>query len=47
MVGAAAVVQSGTLDIVSANALGRALYRPVVESDHGPNFTRYVRVPGR
>lgn len=40
--GAPAVVQTGTLDVVATNALGRVLYRPVLGSAHGPNFARYV-----
>lgn len=37
-----AVVETGTLDIAAANALGRALYRPVLESQETPNRARYV-----
>lgn len=41
--GAPAVIQSGTLDIVAANALGRALYRNAysAQGEH-PNLARYV-----
>lgn len=39
---APAVIQSGTLDIVAANALGRALYRRVFETQDAPNLARYV-----
>lgn len=37
-----AVIQTGTLDIVAANALGRALYRQVFDSQETPNLARYV-----
>ena len=42
MTEAPAVIETGTLDIVAANALGRALYRPVLESQAAPNMARYV-----
>lgn len=39
---APAVIQNGALDIVAANALGRALYRHVFETQARPNLARYV-----
>lgn len=42
IVDAPAVVQTGALDIVAANALGRALYRHVYETQEEPNLARYV-----
>lgn len=42
IVDAPAVIQTGALDIVAANALGRALYRPVFETQEAPNLARYV-----
>lgn len=42
MVGAAAFVRTGRLDIVAANALGRALYSPVLdEPAHRGNIARF------
>lgn len=42
IVDAPAVLQTATLDIVAANALGRALYRHVFETQAHPNLARYV-----
>lgn len=43
MVGSPAVVINGSLDIVAANALGRALYAPLFERAAGaPNLARFV-----
>lgn len=42
MVDDPALVQNGSLDIVAANKLGRALYRPVFENRPRPNLARYV-----
>lgn len=39
---APAVIQTGSLDIVAANDLGRALYRRVFETQDSPNLARYV-----
>ncbi|MFT4083963.1 MAG: helix-turn-helix transcriptional regulator [Nocardioides sp.] len=42
MSGAAAFVRTGRLDIVASNALGRALYSPVLdEPAHGGNIARF------
>ena len=37
-----AIIQTGTLDIAASNALGRALYRRVLETQDEPNLARYV-----
>ncbi|MCG7424053.1 transcriptional regulator [Kocuria rhizophila] len=42
IVHAPAVIQTGSLDIVAANDLGRALYRRVFETQEQPNLARYV-----
>lgn len=43
MVGAPAVVLNGHLDVVAANALGRALYAPVFERGTAtPNLARFI-----
>ncbi|WP_067968580.1 helix-turn-helix domain-containing protein [Mycolicibacter icosiumassiliensis] len=42
MVGAPAVVLNGHLDVVAANALGRALYAPVFARATTPNLARSV-----
>lgn len=48
MVAAPAVVQNGRLDLLGANALGRALYAEVFESQPArPNHARYVFLDAR
>lgn len=48
MVTAPAVVQNGHLDLLGANALGRALYGGVFERAHGqPNLARFVFLDDR
>ena len=42
IVHAPAVIQTGSLDIVAANDLGRALYRRVFDTQKQPNLARYV-----
>lgn len=42
MTAAPAVLQTGALEIVAANALGRALYQSVFASQETPNLARYV-----
>ena len=42
IVHAPAVIQTGSLDIVAANDLGRALYRRVFDTQGQPNLARYV-----
>ncbi|MCV7219284.1 helix-turn-helix domain-containing protein [Mycobacterium crocinum] len=43
MVGSPAIVMDGTLDIVAANPLGRALYAPVFDRSVGrPNLAKFV-----
>jgi transcriptional regulator with XRE-family HTH domain len=48
MVGAPAIVQNGHLDILGANALGRALYGAIFERTSGvPNVARFVFLDDR
>lgn len=43
MVGSPAIVMNGSLDILAANTLGRALYEPLFDRATGaPNFARFV-----
>lgn len=42
MVHAPAIMMSDALDIVAANNLGRALFRPLYKASESPNFARYV-----
>jgi transcriptional regulator with XRE-family HTH domain len=43
MTDAAVLVQNGHLDVVASNALGAALYSPMLDHAHGtPNFGRFV-----
>ena len=42
-----AVVQNERLDILAANALGRALYSPLFEGGQRPNFARFAFLDGR
>ncbi|GAA1025064.1 MULTISPECIES: helix-turn-helix domain-containing protein [Amycolatopsis] len=48
MVNAPAIVQNGHLDVVAANALGRALYGVVYErTPHPPNLARFIFLDDR
>ncbi|WP_370937466.1 helix-turn-helix domain-containing protein [Amycolatopsis sp. cg13] len=48
MVNAPAIVQNGHLDVVAANALGRALYGVVYErAPHPPNLARFIFLDDR
>jgi hypothetical protein len=47
MVFAPAVAQNRRLDIVGANALGRALFAPVFEPSRTPNMARFVLLDDR
>jgi transcriptional regulator with XRE-family HTH domain len=42
MTAAPALAQNGRLDILAANALGRALYAPMYDDPAGPNHARFV-----
>lgn len=43
MAGSPAIIMNGTLDIVAANRLGRALYAPMFDRATGvPNFARFI-----
>jgi transcriptional regulator with XRE-family HTH domain len=42
MTAAPALAQNGRLDILAANALGRALYAPMYDEPAGPNHARFV-----
>lgn len=42
MVDAPALLQTSNLDILAANDLGRAVYRPVFDAQAQPNLARYV-----